>query len=67
MRQSITVKSLMVLVSVAAIGGGVFVGFRHMSEVRGDTEPVTLSETYTHPELGFSFRYPVWSKNSKPI
>ena len=40
------------------VGGAVFVGFRHASDVRGDAEPVTLSETYTHAEPGFSFRYP---------
>ena len=40
------------------IGGGVFVGLRHATEVRGDTEPLELSETYTQAEPGFSFRYP---------
>jgi hypothetical protein len=33
-------------------------GFVQSKEVRGDAEPVTLSETYTHAEPGFSFRYP---------
>jgi hypothetical protein len=59
MRQSILLKSFIIIVAgVAVIGGGVFVGFRHASEVRGDAEPLELSETYTHAELGFSFRYP---------
>jgi hypothetical protein len=40
-------------------GGAVVWGFRASPEVRGDTDPVgPLSETYTHAELGFSFRYP---------
>jgi hypothetical protein len=59
MRQSILLKSLVIFVGVAVIGGAVFVGFRYASDVRGDTEPFgPLSEIYTHPELGFSFRYP---------
>jgi hypothetical protein len=59
MRQSILLKSCVVLVAVAAVvGGGVFVGFRHATEVRGDAESLELSEVYTHAELGFSFRYP---------
>jgi len=49
----------MVLVSVAAIGGGVFVGFRHASDVRGDAEPVTRAETFPHhaphPDAGADF------------
>jgi hypothetical protein len=50
---------MMMLVGVAVVGGAVFVGLRYASDVRGDTEPLgPLSETYTHPELGFSFRYP---------
>jgi hypothetical protein len=50
---------MMMLVGVAVIGGAAFVGFRHASDVRGDTEPFgPLSEIYAHPELGFSFRYP---------
>jgi hypothetical protein len=41
MRQSIIVKSLIIIVAgVAVIGGAVFVGFRHASDVRGDAEPV---------------------------
>jgi hypothetical protein len=52
-------KSFIIIgVGVAVVGGAVFVGFRHASDVRGDTEPVTLSEVYTHASLGFSFRYP---------
>jgi hypothetical protein len=60
MRQSIRLKSFIIIVAgMAALGGAVFVGFRHASDVRGDTEPFgPLSETYTHAELGFSFRYP---------
>ena len=59
MRQSIVLKSLIIIVAgVVALGGAAFVGFRHASDVRGDTEPVTLSETYTHAAPGFSFRYP---------
>jgi hypothetical protein len=59
MRQSILLKSLVIFVGVAVIGGAVFVGFRYASDVRGDTEPFgPTSEIYTHPELGFSFRYP---------
>jgi len=59
MRQSIVVKSFMIIVAgMAVVGGAAFVGFRYASDVRGDAEPVTLSETYTHAEPGFSFRYP---------
>jgi hypothetical protein len=59
MRQSIRLKSFIIIVAgVAVVGGAVFVGFRHASDVRGDTEPVTLSEIYTHAEPGFSFQYP---------
>jgi hypothetical protein len=59
MRQSIVVKSFIIIVAgVAVVGGAIFVGFRHASDVRGDAEPVTLSETYTRAEPGFSFRYP---------
>jgi hypothetical protein len=59
MRQSILFKVFILLVAMTAVSGAVFVGFRHASDVRGDTEPLgPLSETYTHPELGFSFRYP---------
>ena len=58
MKQSILLKSMVIIMGVAALGGAVFLGFRHASEVRGDTEPATLSETYTHAEPGFSFRYP---------
>jgi hypothetical protein len=43
---------------MAVVGGGVVLGLRGTPEVRGDTEPLELSETYTHAELGFSFRYP---------
>jgi hypothetical protein len=43
-------KSFIIVAGVAVVGGAVFVGFRHASEVRGDVEPVTLSETYTHAE-----------------
>jgi hypothetical protein len=56
MSQSIRLKSLVIFVGVVALGGATFVALRHTSEVQGDAEPVTLSETYTHPELGFSFR-----------
>jgi hypothetical protein len=59
MRQSSVLKSLIVLAGVAAVGGAVRLGFRHTSEVRGDTEPLgPLSATYTHAEPGVSFRYP---------
>jgi len=59
MRKSILLKSfIIILAAVAVVGGGVFVGFRHATEVRGDAEPLELSETYTHAEPGFSFRYP---------
>src|SRR5882724_3894046 len=59
MRKSIFLKSFIIIVSgVAALGGGVVLGLRVTPEVRGNAEPVTLSEVYTHPELGFSFRYP---------
>jgi hypothetical protein len=59
MRQSIQLKSFIIIgAGVAVVGGGVFGGFRHATEVRGDTEPRELSEVYTHAELGFSFRYP---------
>jgi hypothetical protein len=59
MRQSIVVKSFIFIVAgVAVVGGAVFVGFKHASGVRGDAEPITLSETYTHAAPGFSFRYP---------
>jgi hypothetical protein len=59
MRQSTVVKSFIIIVAgVAVVGGAIFVGLRHASDVRGDAEPVTLSETYTHAEPGFSFRYP---------
>jgi hypothetical protein len=37
MRQSIFLKSFIVLVGVAAVGGGAFLGFRHTSEVRGNS------------------------------
>ncbi len=43
--------------ALAAIGGVVVLGLTQSTEVRGDTAPVTRSETYTHPELGVSFRY----------
>jgi hypothetical protein len=49
---------IIIVAGVAVVGGAAFVGLRHASEVRGDTEPLELSETYTHAELGFSFRYP---------
>jgi hypothetical protein len=49
---------IIIVAGVAVVGGGVFVGFRHATEVRGDTKPLELSEVYTHAELGFSFRYP---------
>jgi hypothetical protein len=59
MRKSIILKSFIIIAAgVVVVGGGVFVGFRHAPEVRGDAEPLELSETYTHAELGFSFRYP---------
>ena len=59
MRQSIRLKSFIIIVAgVAALGGAAFVAFRYASDVRGDAEPVTLSEIYTHAEPGFSFRYP---------
>jgi hypothetical protein len=44
---------------MTAVSAGVVLGLLVTPEVRGDTEPLgPLSETYTHPELGFSFRYP---------
>jgi hypothetical protein len=59
MKQSIILKLFIVLVGVAAVGGAAFLGFRHASEVRGDTDgPAELTEVYTHTEPGFSFRYP---------
>jgi hypothetical protein len=39
MRQSIVLKSCIILAAVAAVGGAAFVAFRHASDVRGDTEP----------------------------
>jgi len=59
MRQSIVVKLFIIIVAgVVALGSAVFVGFRHASDVRGESEPAALSEVYTHTEPGFSFRYP---------
>jgi hypothetical protein len=50
---------MIILVGVAGVGGAAFLGFRQASVVRGETEPVgPLSQTYTDPELGFSFQYP---------
>jgi hypothetical protein len=38
---------------------GTALGVQARQRGAGDTEPFgSLSETYTHPELGFSFRYP---------
>jgi hypothetical protein len=49
---------MIIVAGVAVVGGAAFVAFRYASDVRGDAEPVTLSETYTHAEPGFSFQYP---------
>jgi hypothetical protein len=59
MRPSILLKSLVILDGMVAVGGAAFVGLRHASDVRGDTEAAPLSETYTHSELGFSFKEPL--------
>jgi hypothetical protein len=62
MRQSILLKIFIVVVVILAGGGAVLLGFLARAEVWGETaghESIALSETYTHPELGFSFRYPV--------
>jgi hypothetical protein len=43
MRQSIVLKSFIIIAGVIAVGGAVFLGFRHIREVRGDSavgEPV---------------------------
>jgi hypothetical protein len=54
MRKSIFLKSFIIIgAGVAVVGGGVVWGWRVTPEVRGDTEPLELSETYTHPELVF--------------
>jgi hypothetical protein len=40
MRQSIIVKSFIIIIAgVAVVGGAVFVGFRHASDVRGEVTP----------------------------
>jgi len=58
MRRSTVLKLLLFIAGIAAGGVAVFAGFASSTEVRGDAEPLALSETYTHPVLGFSFRYP---------
>jgi hypothetical protein len=59
MRQSILLKSFIIILALAAISGAVVLGLRVTPEVRGDSEPFgPLSETYIHPEFGFSFGYP---------
>src|SRR6266850_2770698 len=45
MKQSILLKLCIVLVGTAAISGGVFVGFRHANEVRGESGAVQAPAT----------------------
>ena len=61
MRQPILLKSFIVVAALAALDGAAALGFVWSTDVQGDApahEPLTLTETYTHPELGFSSRYP---------
>jgi hypothetical protein len=48
MKQSIRLKSLVILGGVMAISGVAFVGFRHVSEVRGDTKVHELGGAAHH-------------------
>jgi hypothetical protein len=44
---------------ITALGGAVFLGLTWNKEARGEGErALALTEVFTHPELGFSFRYP---------
>jgi hypothetical protein len=46
MMQSIILKSLIIIVSgMAVVGGAVFVGFRHASDVRGEITPAISPQT----------------------
>jgi hypothetical protein len=48
MRQSILFKVFILLVAMAAVGGDAFLGFRHTSEVRGDTKVQELGGAPHH-------------------
>jgi hypothetical protein len=57
MRQSIVLKTLIILVAGVAVGGAAFVGFRHTSEVRGEIPPTISPPLDSSPGGGEAGAY----------
>jgi hypothetical protein len=57
MRQSIGMKSFIILASMAVVGGAVFVGLRHASDVRGEVAPTISPPLDSSPGGGEAATY----------